>query len=282
MTALGGVFVGVVLAVGCLLIGAGLTPVERGGRRTSWVRSVGWRRVAAVVLGAVVAFLSTGWPAAAVFAGAVAFIVPTMVRARRQRDDDLAMTDALAGWAEMLRDTIVSHAGLREAVAVTAEVAPPAVRPAVQRLAARAEHESLSVGLSRFAEEVADPVADLIVAALSVAADGQARNVPALLGGIAAAARAEAQMRLRVEAGRARTYSSSRALVVITFGLSVSLLLFAPTFMSPFATLWGQLVLMVVGGLFAGALWGLVALGRSEEVPRILAGVAERWDGVGR
>jgi hypothetical protein len=176
----------------------------------------------------------------------------------------------------MLRDTIVSHAGLREAIAVTAEVAPEVIRPAVRRLAARAERDSLASGLRRFAEEVADPVADLIVAALAVAADGQARNLPALLSGIAGAARAEAGMRVRVETGRARTYSSSRALVAITFGLSVSLLVFAPEFMAPYDAAGGQLVLSIIGALFTGALVALVALSRPIGSPRLLAGVTER------
>jgi Flp pilus assembly protein TadB len=175
----------------------------------------------------------------------------------------------------MLRDTISAHAGLREAIAVTARVAPAPVRPQVQALAVRAEHEPLAVALRRFAAEVADPVADLIVAALTIAADRQAHRLAELLAQIAVAAREQVAMRLRVETGRARTYASARALVAITFGLAAVLLVFSPSFMRPYDTVTGQVVLIVIGGLFAGALWSLVVLGRPATEPRLLAGIEE-------
>ena len=162
----------------------------------------------------------------------------------------------------MLRDTIAAHAGLQEAIAVTARVAPAPIRTEVQALAVRAERDSLTTALRRFAAEVDDPVADLVVASLVIAAERQAQRLAELLSQIAAAAREQAAMRLRVETGRARTYASSKALVAITFGLAVVLLLFSPTFMEPYDTATGQVVLIAIGALFAGALWGLVLLGR--------------------
>jgi len=276
-----GAVIGTLAALGVALIVQGIVGTDaREGRP-----GVPWRliriRAAIAAAGFAVGWLVTGWPAAGVVVAVAAAVVPGLLSARRAREQSLALTEGLAGWAEMLRDTIVSHAGLREAIGVTADVAPEEIRPAVVRLAARAEHESLAVGLRRFADEVADPVADLIVAALAVAADGQARNLPALLSGIATSARAEAHMRMRVETGRARTYSSSRALVGITFALSVLLAVLAPTFMAPFATVWGQLVLVVIAALFGGALWGLVVLSRPAASPRLLAGVADRWGEAG-
>jgi len=185
-------------------------------------------------------------------------------------------SDAVASWTEMLRDTIASHAGLQEAIAVTSRVAPPPIRAEVQQLAIRAERDTLTSALRRFAEDLDDPVADLVVASLVIAAERQAQRLAELLGQIAAAAREQAAMRLRVETGRARTYASSRALVVITFGLAVLLLLFAPSFMEPYDSIAGQIVLIAIGGLFAGALWGLVLLGRPAAAPRLLSGIERR------
>ncbi len=282
MTPALGALVAAVGAAGVLLVIHGL----RGtGERREQRRALDWpalrNRVAATLVAAIVGWAVTGWPAVGVMAGAAAYVVPSLLEVRRARLAQQAKTESLAGWAEMLRDTIGSHAGLREAIGVTAGVAPEPIRPAVRRLAARAEHESLSLGLRRFAQEVADPIGDLIVAALIVAAEGQARNLPALLSEIAGSARAEAHMRLRVETGRARTYSSSRALVLITLGLSVGLLIGAPAFMAPFRTALGQLVLLLITAFFVAALWGLVALGRPATSPRLLAGVVDGWDEVG-
>jgi hypothetical protein len=196
-----------------------------------------------------------------------------LVGTRGRRQEVNERNEALAVWAEMLRDTIAAHAGLREAIAVTARVAPLPIRAQVQALEVRAEREPLTASLRRFAVEAADPVADLIVAALVIAADRQAHRLAELLSQIATAAREQAAMRIRVETGRARTYASSRALVAITFGIAVVLLVFSPTFMEPYDTATGQVVLIGIGALFAGALWSLVILGRPAAQPRLLGGI---------
>lgn len=276
MRAIAGAFVAVLAAVGVWIAIAGVVGVtvrERKPRTVRW-EDVGWR--AALVAAAFVAgWAVTGWPAAGVLAAASAAIAPMLVGTRRRRQQVEARSDALASWAEMLRDTISAHAGLREAIAVTARVAPLPIREPVQRLSVRAEREPLPDALRRFAVEVSDPVGDLIVTALVIAAERQAQRLAELLSEIAASAREQAAMRIRVETGRARTYASSRALVVITLCLAASLMLFSPKFMAPYDSFTGQVVLIVIGAMFAAALWGLVKLGRPDDSPRLLATGAE-------
>ncbi len=275
MIALAGAAVGVLAAGGLWVVVAGIrgTPHRTSRPRLPLdARAAGSRVVVAVAVGAVVWVVTSG-PMAGAIAAAVVATVPRLVEARRAKQRSLAKTEALATWAEMLRDTISAHAGLNNALAATARVAPGAIREPVRALAARAEHTSLSPALRQFAAEVADPVADLIVAALVIADERQARNLTELLGEIAASARAQAAMRLRVEAGRARTYASAQALVAITFGLVVVLVVLSPSFLAPYDTAAGQAVLGVVGALFVGALWALVQLGRPAAAPRLLAGI---------
>lgn len=90
---------------------------------------------------------------------------------------------------------------------------PPPIRTEVVTLAVRLERERLVPALAAFAEEVADPTCDLVVAALVLAAGHQARRLGELLGTLAATAREQATMRLRVEAGRARTRTSIKVIV---------------------------------------------------------------------
>ena len=262
---------------------AGRRRCRRGRRPPRRRACVAWEQLwwrAALVAGAGVAgWAVTGWPAAGVLAGAAAGVAPMLVGTRRRRERLSARSEALASWAEMLRDTIAAHAGLREAIAATARVAPVPIRAEVQALAVRAEREPLTVALRRFAVEVADPVADLIVAALVIAAERQAHRLAELLSQIATAAREQAAMRIRVETGRARTYASSQALVAITFALAVGLLVFSPTFMEPYDMATGQVVLVAIGALFAGALWSLVLLGRPAATPRLLAGIEDERRG---
>ena len=277
MRTLAGALVGMLAAVGVWIAIAGVVGVAIPDKPRRTLNTDGlWWRAALVLAAFAVGFAITGWPAAGVLAGTCAWVAPMLIGVSTGRDRLTRRSDAVASWTEMLRDTIASHAGLQEAIAVTARVAPPPIRAEVQALAIRSERESLAEGLRRFAQDLDDPVADLVVASLVIASERQAQRLAELLGQIATAARDQAAMRLRVETGRARTYASSKALVVITLGLAALLLLFAPSFMEPYDTITGQLVLIGIGGLFAGALWGLVALGRPASAPRLLAGVERR------
>ena len=273
MRALAGFTVAVIAAVGVWIAITGIRGVAlrepRVARTLRW-EDLWWRAV--IVLVAFVAgWVLTGWPAAGGVAAGCATVMPLLSGTRRNRQRIEARSDAVASWAEMLRDTISSHAGLREAIAVTARVAPVPIRTEVQALAVRAERESLPTALRRFADDVGDPVADLVVASLLIAAERQAQRLAELLSEIAKSAREHAAMRSRVETGRARTYASSRALVTITFGLAVTLMLFSPQYMKPYDGFTGQLVMLAIGAMFVGALWSLVTLGRPATTPRLLA-----------
>lgn len=279
MNGLTGAMLGVMVAGGLLLIADGFRRVS-GPQRQQPV--LDWRATATsaaiAVAAGIIGWAATGWVAVGGLAAGVTVIAPRLAGTKARRQQAQERTEALASWAEMLRDTVSAHAGLREAISITAKVAPVAIRENVQRLSARAEREQLAKALRQFANEVADPVADLIVAALVIASDRQAHRLSELLSQIASSAREQAGMRIRVETGRARTYASARALVLITFGFAVVLMLFSPTYMEPYNSITGQLVLIMIAGLFAGALWGLVQLGRPSEPPRILAGVEREPD----
>lgn len=271
-----GAVVGLLAGLGVWIAVAGITGVRANGRalrRVDW--SILWARSGSVTVAWGVAWLVTGWPMAGALAGGVAAMVPLLLAARTSRAAARERTEALAAWAEMLRDTMSAYAALNEAISITSTVAPEAIRRHVQALAARSERYPLTTALQMFAADVADPVGDLIVAALVIADQRQAQNLTVLLAEIAGSAREHAAMRLRVETGRARTYASSQALVGITLGLVVVLMVMSPTFLAPFDSLGGQVVMGVIGALFAGALWGLVLLGRPAATPRLLAGVEE-------
>ena len=223
----------------------------------------------------VVVWLVTGWPAAGASLAGVAVMGRLFVAAHRQRRLAMDRTEALAAWAEMLRGSIAAHAGLSQALTSTAAVAPAAIRVEVRRLAIRSQQMSLSEALRLFAAEMADPVADLIVAALTISDRHQARNLPRLLGEIARSTRELASMRQRVETGRARTYASARSMVAITMLMVVVLVLFSPDFMAPYDDGWGQVVMLIAGVLFVGAVWALIQMSRPVPQPRVLAGVED-------
>ena len=86
-------------------------------------------------------------------------------------------------------------------------------------------------------------------------------------------------MRQRIETGRARTYASARSMVTITMLMVVVLMLFSPDFMEPYDAAGGQLVMLIAGALFVGAVWALIQMSRPIAQPRVLAGVEEELTG---
>jgi Flp pilus assembly protein TadB len=285
----GGVLLGAVAGAGLLLVASGLT-VQAPGRVgvPGWVRpAVAWatqhrRRVVAVAAAGVLVGAVTGWPAAGVLAEVAAAAVPGLVAPDRAGREETARVEAVAGWAEMLRDTLSAAAGLEQAIAVTAAVAPAAVAGPVSRLAGRLQAGwALPAALRGFAEEAADPAADLVAAALLLAAEHPAGDLAGLLGALAASAREQAGMRVRVAAGRARTTSSVRMVVGSTVALAAGLAVLNRGYLAPYGTPGGQVVLLAVGGLFAAGFAWLTRLARVPAAGRVLTRRGPAGAGVG-
>ena len=219
----------------------------------------------AVLVGAL-----TGWPVGALLAGAAGWGLPALLGGAKGRAGALARVEAVAAWAEMLRDTMAGAAGLEQAIVATAPLSPLALRAEIADLAARLDSERLAPALRAFADEVADPTMDLVVAALVLAAEHQAARLGELLGTLAQAARDQATMRLRVEAGRARSRTSVKVVVGVTAGLALGLVLLNRSYLAPYDSPLGQLVLALVGAMFAGAFIWLAHMTRPVAPERIL------------
>lgn len=285
MTALG-VALGAGAGLGIVLVVVGLRGSETSTGRSRWSpRGLqgDTRRLAIAVAAGVLVGAATGWPAAAVLAGAGCWAVPKLFADARGQAALTAKVEAVAGWAEMLRDTMAGAAGLEQAIAASAPVAPPPIRREVVELAARAERDRLGPALRAFADDLSDPIVDLVVAALLLAGEHQAGRLGELLGSLAASARDQATMRLRVEAGRARTRTAVKVIVGITTGLALFLAVLNHGYLSPYSTPAGQLVLLAVGGLFAAGFAWMARMTRPQPLSRLLRRADHRVDeGVAR
>jgi Flp pilus assembly protein TadB len=223
-----------------------------------------------VVTGAV-----TGWPVGAVLAGVGAWLLPRLLGRDRDHDRQLARIEAVAAWAEQLRDTLAAAAGVEQAILATAATAPDPIRPQVADLAAAINRgDRLGPALRAFADRLGDPTADLVVAALLQAAEHHARNLADLLSSLAAAAREQAGMRMRIAAGRARTRTSVRVIVSATLAMAGALALLNRGYLAPYDTPVGQVALLGVGGLFGVAFSWLHRLARLREPDRFLTRLA--------
>lgn len=237
--------------------------------RITEIEQVRLRFILAVV-GAVGMGLLAPWPVAIVLAGAGGFATPTLLGSQKRRHAAVAKTEAVATWAEQLRDTIGSSAGLQEAITVTARVAPKEIRTEVQALSLGMRRTPLSTLLRRFAHDVDDPAADQVAVALIMASERRGQNLTGLLSDVAEAARQEATMRMRTETSRAQTYSDAKAVTGIVLGVFALLLVVNRGYLSPFDSLVGQLVMAVVGAMWVTAVYGLAKLSVVRRGPRIL------------
>ncbi|MGH9260882.1 MAG: type II secretion system F family protein, partial [Acidimicrobiales bacterium] len=216
------------------------------------------------------------WPMAALLLGLAGFLAPSLLGGEAQRKAKLDRVEAVASWAEMLRDTMAGAGGLEQSIIATAGVAPRPIRQEVVRLAARLERERLTPALRTFADELDDPSGDLVVAALILAADKSPKRLGDLLGRLAHSARDEVNMRLRIESGRARTRTSVKVITVFTTLFALFLVLFNREYLEPYNTMLGQGVLAVIGLCFGSAFFWLSRSFRIDAEERFL-----RTDGMG-
>jgi tight adherence protein B len=200
----------------------------------------------------VLAAAITGWLVAAVLAAAAVWTLPRALGRDRDAALRVARFEAIAAWAEMLRDTLAAAAGLEQAITVTAPLTPVAIREHLITAADRLETGYRLPGVLReLAGDLDDPTADLVITALVLASEQRARNLGELLGSLAQAAREHAALRLRVEASRAQTRTAARITVATTLVFAVGLVLLDRHYLTAYDPAGGQLVLLIVGGLFA-------------------------------
>lgn len=251
-------------AVGLLIAVAGLTGrqlfssvdvdvvVVRSGRSLARLAIVG---VAALfVLGV------TGWLVGAVLAGAAAWVLPGILGGKAERETAIARTEAIASWTEMIRDSIVAASGLEEAIVATARVAPPAIGPQVRAMVHRLDHQRLPDALIAFGNDLNHPSGDLVVAALVIAARMEASDLSGLLSRLADATRGEARMRIRVEVGRTRVRTATKVIVGVVVLAVLFLAVANGEYLDVYDSVGGQIMLAIIGGVFALGGWLLTRM----------------------
>lgn len=255
---------GAAAGVGLAVLLAGLTgrrvlpSIDLESSRRSL--AIGTVRLGPVLLAAFTVLAITGWPVAAALAGAAALAAPRIIGGKSARERAIARTEAIATWTEMVRDSIAAASGLEEAINATASVAPAAIRREVRLLVARLERQSLAPALVAFADDLAHPSADLVVAALTIAAQTEASDLSSLLSRLADAIRGEARMRIRVEVGRTRVRTASKVILGVVAATIALLALLNRDYLEVYGDAAGQAVLLIIGGIFALGGWLLVRM----------------------
>jgi tight adherence protein B len=265
-----------VLAGLVLFAGDDVTPRPRRiPRPGQWARLAGAAAVALVVLAA------SGWLiAAAVVAVGSWHAIGIWQQRNAGGVSDLERIDALASWIENLRDVLIAGDQPVGAINATVATCPAAIKPQVRRLAAGLGRQDPAIVFRRFADDVDDPLGDLVAAGLLIAVQRGARTA-AVLGSLAEQARRQADRRRLVEAERAPIQREVTLLTVIMGSLVVGLLVFGRAeYLAPYDTAGGQLFLGLVLAIYAALLLRVQRLARFPRPSRFLtAGSARHTSG---
>lgn len=204
------------------------------------------------------------------------------VRAFQYRDrrgaSDIERTDALASWIENLRDVLLAGDQPIGAISATVPTAAPSIRPAVRRLSAALGHQDPDIAFRRFADELDDPLGDLIAAGLLIAVQRGARTV-AVLSSLAEQARTAADRRRIVEAERAPIQREVMLLTLIMGALIIVLFVFGrSSYLDAYDTSGGQTFLGAVLAVYAALLLRVQRLARFPKPARFLTSARQRAD----
>ena len=266
---------GVALSVGVLLIVTALLPARAPAEPTVKmrvdVRRLGGRALVAVMV-AVVVLAATRWVLPALVCGAMGWWVTGLIADHDRRGPgELERVEALATWTEQLRDVLMAGDQPIGAIQATVATCPEPVRPQVRALASRLGRQPEQVVLRQFADELDDPTADLIAAGLLVALTkgGRAERV---LSSLAAQARHQAERRKLLEAEREPARREVWWVTAMMTAQLVGGLVFArSSYLAPYRTLGGQVVLCVLLGAFLALIVYVQRLSRFTRPARFLS-----------
>lgn len=224
--------------------------------------------------------LLTRWPVLAIAGALLVAFGPALLGGAGSEKRAIERLEGLAAWTESLRDTIAGAVGLEQAIPATAYAAAPAIRVPLTSLADRLRVRTpLPVALQHFADDLDDPSADLIVAALVLNAKLRGPGLREVLTSLAGSAREELEMRRRVGAGRSSTRRSVQIVVGVTVAFVLGLTVFNRDYVEPYSSSLGQLVLLVVLALFAAGFAWMRRLSTFELPDRFLFGAGTDREG---
>ncbi|MEU5883145.1 type II secretion system F family protein [Spirillospora sp. NPDC047279] len=244
----------------------------RGRSREELVRTLTTRTAIAVIVGLLVLIL-TRWPVAAIGTGVLVLAWNGLAGGATEERKAMVRLEALAAWTESLRDTIAGAVGLEQAIPASLRAAAPALQQPLRTLVDRLHTRvPMPEALRRFADDLDDPSADLVIAALVLNAKLRGPGLRDMLGALSTSARAELDMRRRVEADRRSTRRSVRIVVGVSVGTALLLAIFNHSYVEPYDDFLGQLVLCLVIGLYAAGFLWLRRLSKHELPSRFLGG----------
>lgn len=243
-----------------------------GGPGTAGPQIVRMRRIqlAVSLITAPLVWLFTRIPLTLGLVPLAVFGLPWLFAATRSDTRRIVRLEALAEWTQRLSDVLLLGVGLNQALLTSRRTAPAALATEVEDLAARLQARwRAEDALRAFADSLADATADKVLAALLLRSGDSGPGLARALSDLAGSVREEVRQRRAIEADRAKHRTTIRWLVTIILGVIV-VGSFNTRYTAPYTTVQGQLVLVVLTGVFVAVIAWMRSLASNPPLPRLL------------
>ena len=249
-----------------------------GSAWSRWTRrppgSRGRRRdvvLLASVLGGLGLAALSGWVVTVPLVPVLVFGLPYLLTLPKARDVELL--EALDRWVRSLASTLTTGKSITDAIRISRRTAPDLLGEELGLLVSRLNNRwETRDALMRFADALASPDADAVVAALILAADRGSSGASVSLHALADSLQSQLKGRRVVDTERSKPYVVVRQVTLITIvSLAVAFLL-GRSFFAPYGTPLGQLVLSVLITLYLGSLILMRRQATQKPRARILVG----------
>lgn len=218
----------------------------------------------------VILWLFTGWIVWIVIVPLAAVGVPWLLSSGGEQRK-LDRLEGLETWTRGLAGLTVAGSSLEQTIIASVNSSPDSIRDEVTLLAARLNARwPTRSALRKFADDLADPTGDLIVAHLLLAERVRGAGLANALEDLAQSIAEEVGVRRKIEADRAKPRQAIRITTIATVVL-LGLMPFISQFMAPYKTPLGQLLLAVWIALDVVMLLWLKKITAGKPTPRILA-----------
>jgi Flp pilus assembly protein TadB len=269
---------GALIGAGLLLAIAGSRAIPRRTLAIAWP-TLTWRSPWVVgtclfVVGVLIAVV-TGWLVAIIVAPLIGLGLPYLV-GRSEGALDIAKLEAMEEWTRSLSGILTAGAGLEQSLVSTLGSTPLPIRTEVTRLVARLRARwSTAEAIRAFADDLGDPTGDIIAANLLLGTQRRGDGLATILEGLAESVAFDIRARRQVEADAAKPRATARWVTIIT-AIVLGGLFITGTYVAPYKSGTGQLILFALLAAYAAILMWMKRTASGGPVLRILGDKAHQ------
>jgi len=187
--------------------------------------------------------LALGWPMVSAAAFLLGLTLPAWYLTNRHQRERTAIQAALAEAVDSLRSAVRAGMSVEEALASLARNGPEVLRPPLTDLARDLRVSSFEEAVRRTRERIADPVFDMVAAALLMSHRVGGRNLSTVLEAPSRSVRQTLQVEQELRAHQAKNVLSARIIAALPLVLILIIRGLNPGYLDVFSSATGQAIL---------------------------------------